>query len=535
MQKNIKRLMSLLLSLVLVLGACPSPAYAARNRSDKSASDYRVFAVSEFTSNADLAAKLQNLFDDLVYHSEYHYFTTTGLAGASAAVKSVVESHPTIKKYKVSASKVSGTECYGFGQFVFAYLFGKSLGSYGYETLQKTSNTTQMVLSGDDVTVKKLRSMLLRAVPGDIISMHGSSGPHTMVFLKAKANEDTILVLHNNWTYSKSLKPNDVTIGEISYSQIKSDFGTKVAVYHAKNYESLYPGVKPRLRKVEAKEATCTSEGNIACWYCSACKLHYTSSAHTTAYEGDEWKTPALSHSAVYVPATPATPTSPGVVAHYACSNCGKLFYDEDCTQEMLSGGEELAPPEITVQPENMLVPLGETDVFSVEAEGVGLTYQWFIQYPETDTWMLTDYTESTAPVLGIIAQQGCRYMCEITDSAGSKVQSDAAWLLIDSEDSTALCLPSGLTVVESEAFAETDETYLIVQAGVQTIEAGAFASCKELRYAEFRSASVDIHEGAFAGCTNLTIIAPGGGSVQAYAERNQIPFVPEPQHPIAP
>ncbi len=327
-RKKKNRAAAALLCLLLILAILPTPALAVSKKAPGTK-----YKGSDFSSDASMASKLDTLLIGLVYDGVYHYFTVTGEAGDSASAPSVVKKHPRIKGLSVSDSNVAGSGSYGFGQFVYAYLFGEALGDYNAEKQGESTTASREQLSGSNVTVNKLRSMMLRSVPGDVISMTGSSGTHTVVFLKA--TEDNMLVLHCNYTYKESLLANDVTVGQMTYKEIASSYGDRVSRYHSKKYNNLYR-FDPCMSQTKKTEATCTTAGNSAYWYCSACNKYYSDKAHTKVIEKDNWMIPA-GHKGVL------TPAASGSRAYYTCSECGKYFSDSACTKEISKDSWELA------------------------------------------------------------------------------------------------------------------------------------------------------------------------------------------------
>lgn len=88
----------------------------------------------------------------------------------------------------------------------------------------------------------------------------------------------------------------------------------------------------------------------------------------------------------------------------------------------------------ITKQPVNQAVFTNGYAVFTVEATGDGLTYQWQHHTATGSTWMNTSSTGSTTDTMTIKAQAyrvGYRYRCMIADSSGAVVYSDIAVLQI--------------------------------------------------------------------------------------------------------
>ena len=88
------------------------------------------------------------------------------------------------------------------------------------------------------------------------------------------------------------------------------------------------------------------------------------------------------------------------------------------------------------------------------------------------------------------------------------------------------LNLPNSLSSVENEAFYGLSLEKISIPGTVQNIGSEAFASNDELCQVEFQTASVTIAPDAFTDCPNLSIVAPAGGTIAAYAQEHQIPFI---------
>lgn len=92
---------------------------------------------------------------------------------------------------------------------------------------------------------------------------------------------------------------------------------------------------------VEAKDPTCTAEGNEEHYFCSACGLYYECVQNAA---GENVPGEALSRDQIYSAPVHATKlveekaptcTELGVMEHYECINCSKLFWDEEGNDEI--------------------------------------------------------------------------------------------------------------------------------------------------------------------------------------------------------
>ncbi len=92
-----------------------------------------------------------------------------------------------------------------------------------------------------------------------------------------------------------------------------------------------------KLTKVEAKDATCTENGNKEYWTCEHCKKYFlsddTNPETAKAVEQAETVIPA-SHKLTKVDAKDATCTEDGNKAYWTCEHCGKYFLSDDTNPE---------------------------------------------------------------------------------------------------------------------------------------------------------------------------------------------------------
>ena len=86
------------------------------------------------------------------------------------------------------------------------------------------------------------------------------------------------------------------------------------------------------MTKTDAKAATCTEDGNIAYWYCSVCNKYFSDENGTTEITLDDTVIKAH-HTMTKTDAKEPTCTAEGNNAYYTCSVCGKVFKDEAGTQ----------------------------------------------------------------------------------------------------------------------------------------------------------------------------------------------------------
>ena len=99
-----------------------------------------------------------------------------------------------------------------------------------------------------------------------------------------------------------------------------------------------------KLTKVEAKDATCTENGNIEHWTCEHCKKYFlsddTNPETAKAVEQSETVIPA-SHKLTKMDAKDATCTESGNKEYWTCEHCGKYFLSDDTNPETAKAVEQ--------------------------------------------------------------------------------------------------------------------------------------------------------------------------------------------------
>ena len=91
--------------------------------------------------------------------------------------------------------------------------------------------------------------------------------------------------------------------------------------------------------------------------------------------------------------------------------------------------GEASTPITITKQPVSASGKLGETVSTTVEAEGEGLTYQWYFRKVGAETWKKSSVKTDTYSVEMTKARNNRELYCKITDANGETVSTDIVTL----------------------------------------------------------------------------------------------------------
>lgn len=95
------------------------------------------------------------------------------------------------------------------------------------------------------------------------------------------------------------------------------------------------PALGHKLTKTEAKDATCTTDGNRAYWYCSVCEKYFSDEACTEEIALEDTVIDATGHTPSRVEPQAPTTEAVGSTGYWYCAGCGKYFSDEKCTHEI--------------------------------------------------------------------------------------------------------------------------------------------------------------------------------------------------------
>lgn len=97
-----------------------------------------------------------------------------------------------------------------------------------------------------------------------------------------------------------------------------------------------------KLTKTDAKAATCTEAGYNEYWTCKTCGKYFSDENGTNEIEKDSWVLKTLGHDMTKTDAKEATCTEDGNNEYYTCSRCGGVFKDEADTQATTVEAETL-------------------------------------------------------------------------------------------------------------------------------------------------------------------------------------------------
>ena len=194
---------------------------------------------------------------------------------------------------------------------------------YKCETCNKFYADENGYIVLDDVTIKAeghkyLSELLVTGAkttynPGETFSKDGLK-----VYIACKNCDEKVEVTDYTLSKTDALTAADTNI-TISCE--------KDGVTYAKTIDLIVSHVHQFGAIVEAKDATCTENGNVAYYNCSVCGKNYADTNGEN--EIADVVIPALGHEMSYMEAKAATCQETGNVAYYNCSTCNKNFVDE--------------------------------------------------------------------------------------------------------------------------------------------------------------------------------------------------------------
>ena len=120
-------------------------------------------------------------------------------------------------------------------------------------------------------------------------------------------------------------------------SVCKQTFADKEAKTEVKDLATLKTEKDPAnhtdVKKVDAKESTCTVKGTVAHWHCEGCGKNYSDEKCDNELKSIE--APLKAHETVLVEAVAATCAEEGMKEYYNCSVCKQTFADKGATKEV--------------------------------------------------------------------------------------------------------------------------------------------------------------------------------------------------------
>ena len=192
-------------------------------------------------------------------------------------------------------------------------------------------------------------------------------------------------------------------------------------------------------------EATCTTAG-YKHRSCLRCGMHHR-------YKQTQ---EPLGHSYVDVRTDPGCETGGYITS--TCERCGDSYQHNfwEPTGHDVSNGVcwkcDTVFIRIITQPKNTAVAEGETATVTIEAEGDGLTYQWYYKNPDSEEFLLTNAFDG--PVYSVpmnAARHGRQIYCVITDANGYTATTETVTLYAGESKLEIMRQPESVAALENE------------------------------------------------------------------------------------
>ena len=268
----------------------------------------------------------------------------------------------------------------------------------------------------------------------------------------------------------------------------KSDFGDQA---------DLVSYTSHTLKKTEAKDATCTEDGNKEYWTCEHCGKYFlsddTNPETAKAVEQSETVIPALKHkNATTRGAVEPTETTPGYSGDRYCPDCDKVvekgytYWIED----------------------NLTWKLYEDGKLTISGKGAMKDYD-YSDNPSpacNNSNVKKVVIEDGVTSIGNSAFDNCRNLTSIT--IPDSVSSIGNFVFYGCVSLTSITIPDSVTSIGNFAFNGcVSLTSITIPDGVTSIGNDAFSYCVSLTSITIPNSVISIGKYAFDGCSSLTSV----------------------------
>jgi len=370
------------------------------------------------------------------------------------------------------------------------------------------------------IAAKGHTEVIDKAVAATCTTAGKTEGKHCSVCNTVIVAQQTIPAINHNYAITPEIKPTCTETGMTSGVQC-TDCGTYLLTGNE------IPALGHTVVTDSAVDATCNTPGKTEGSHCSVCnqvlvaqqeipvishsyaitpevKPTCTESGKTSGVQCTLCKeyllpaeeVPALGHTEVTDAAVVATCTESGLTEGKHCSTCNAVMIAQEqipatghnyengiCTG---CGIVDASGVRITLQPASQTVPYGESAVFTVAAEGNGLSCRWQYSKDGGVTWInattaMAGYNTQKLTLAATKARNGYQLRCKITDENGNVVYSDAALLTVKEPEFAFAAHPADETVKLGNRAAFTvaaEGECLVYQWQYQMVENGPWWNC---------------------------------------------------------
>ena len=197
----------------------------------------------------------------------------------------------------------------------------------------KDAGTTGAVLEGNVLTTTAAGTVTVTATVENGLG----EGENFVKEFTITITESTPEHTHTLTAYAAK-EPTCTEAGNIAYwycTECGKYFSDEAATQEITQADTVVAAKGHEALKTEAKEPTCTENGNIEYWHCTVCDKYFSDEACTEVITQAQTVIPAQGHKAVKIEAKEATCTEDGNIEYWHCTACDKYFSDANCSTEI--------------------------------------------------------------------------------------------------------------------------------------------------------------------------------------------------------